>query len=294
MYKLSLTLLYALLGFSLLLSVPSTQAADVAREKIKYKPVGETKTGVLLPKKVKGTLLIPKDVTKPYPAVIIVHGSGGIDGRGAFYAKGLNEAGIATFEIKMFSSGKRAKTTGDTWPHVYGALMYLARRDDFDPQRIGVMGFSWGGMNSLQTVNKELTNRYTGGQAAFAGHAPIYAVCWAFQSGWNHDLLAGEWTGAPVLFLVGEKDDYNYDDGAACRSIEQSLSGKKKDKFKMTIYPGATHGWDAQKTSKPFSHYDKYAHGGKGGEYQVNPDKSMAKRSRQDVVIFFSGVFGIK
>ncbi|MCP4229232.1 MAG: hypothetical protein GY771_03675, partial [bacterium] len=102
MYKLSLTLLYALLGFSLLLSVPSTQAADVAREKIKYKPVGETKTGVLLPKKVKGTLLIPKDVTKPYPAVIIVHGSGGIDGRGAFYAKGLNEAGIATFEIKMF------------------------------------------------------------------------------------------------------------------------------------------------------------------------------------------------
>src|SRR5208337_1754175 len=39
------------------------------------------------------------------PAVLILHGSGGVDGRGAFYARALQEAGIATLEITMFQFG---------------------------------------------------------------------------------------------------------------------------------------------------------------------------------------------
>jgi dienelactone hydrolase len=169
-------------GLFVILNMAATYAAKLEKEIVSYKPIGETRTGIPLPEKVKGTLLTPMDVAKPYPAVVIVHGSGGVDGRGAFYAKALNEAGIATFEIRMFAPGKRPRSTGDTWPHVYGALMYLTQRKDFDSKRIGVMGFSWGGANSLQTVNKELTDKYTGGQAAFAGHVPIYPVCWVFES----------------------------------------------------------------------------------------------------------------
>ncbi len=164
------------LGLSLVLSTAAIHAAKLEKETVSYKPVGETRTGIPLPKKVEGTLLTPTDAEKPYPAIVIVHGSGGVDGRGAFYAKALNETGIATFEIWMFAPGKRPRSTADTWPHVYGALMYLTQRDDFDPKRIGVMGFSWGGTNSLQTVNQALTDRFTGGQAAFAGHAPLYNV----------------------------------------------------------------------------------------------------------------------
>jgi hypothetical protein len=61
-------------------------------------------------------------------AVLILHGSNGIDGRGAYYAKALQEAGIATLEITMFESGGRPRAgtrrrslspqpRSNGWPH---------------------------------------------------------------------------------------------------------------------------------------------------------------------------------
>jgi len=289
-----LHLISYVLGLSMALSATAIHAVNLEKEKVSYKPVGETRTGIPLPKKVDGILLIPMDVVKPYPAVVIVHGSGGVDGRGAFYAKALNEAGIATFEIWMFAPGKRPRSTGDTWPHVYGALMYLSQRDDFDPKRIGVMGFSWGGANSLQTVNKELTDKYTGGQATFAGHAPIYPVCWVFESKAYKKLLVGTWTGAPVLFLAGGKDDYDSDGGEGCRTFEQSLPAEKRDVFDMTIYPNATHKWDDQKWGRPYSFYDEYAFKGEGGNVRIVPRRPIANQSREAVIHFFSDLFATK
>jgi len=289
-----LRLISSVLVLSLALSTTAIQATNLEKEIVSYKPVGETRTGIPLPKKVEGTLLIPTDAAKPYPAVVIVHGSGGVDGRGAFYAKALNEAGIATFEIWMFAPGKRPRSTGDTWPHVYGALMYLTQRDDFDPKRIGVMGFSWGGANSLQTVNKELTNRFTGGRAAFAGHVPLYPPCYAFELKRWKDFLSGVWTGAPIMFLAGGRDDYDADGGAACRAFSQSLPAVKRDVLEMTIYPNATHKWDDQKWSQSYSFYDEYAYKGEGGRVRIVPRRTVANLSRKAAVDFFSGIFAIK
>lgn len=42
---------------------------------------------------------LPARLTPKVPAVLILHGSDGVDGRGAFYAKALQEAGFATLEI---------------------------------------------------------------------------------------------------------------------------------------------------------------------------------------------------
>ena len=41
---------------------------------------------------------------KNLPAVVILHGSAGVDSRGDFYARALNAAGIATFEIDMWEA----------------------------------------------------------------------------------------------------------------------------------------------------------------------------------------------
>lgn len=289
-----LSLISYLLSLFLILGAVPIHAAKLEKEIVSYEPVGDTRTGIELPKKIKGNLLTPMDLAKPYPAVVIVHGSGGGDGRGAFYAKALNEAGIATFEIWMFAPGKRPRSTGDTWPHVYGALMYLTQHNDFDPKRIGVMGFSWGGANSLQTVNKALTDRFTGGQVAFAGHAPLYPPCWAFRKKRWKDLLAGAWTGAPVLFLAGGKDDYDADGGAACRAFNQNLSAVKREVFELMIYPDATHKWDDQKWGRPYSFYDEYAYKGEGGQVRIVPRRTVAKRSREAVVSFFNNLFAIK
>src|SRR4029434_1126000 len=51
---------------------------------------------------VAGYLVFPTGEAKGrVPAVMILHGSGGIDGRGEFHAKALNAAGIATLEVLM-------------------------------------------------------------------------------------------------------------------------------------------------------------------------------------------------
>src|SRR5206468_8328 len=84
------------------------------------------------------------------PAVLILHGSGGVDGRGAYYAKALQQAGIATLEITMFAPGARPRSgTKATMPYAAAALKWLAAQTEIDGTRLGVMGFSWGGVMTV-------------------------------------------------------------------------------------------------------------------------------------------------
>jgi poly(3-hydroxybutyrate) depolymerase len=61
---------------------------------------------------VSGTFGRPVKVKDSLPAVLILHGSNGIDGRGAFYATALQEVGIATLEIFMFPGEVDHKAVG--------------------------------------------------------------------------------------------------------------------------------------------------------------------------------------
>src|SRR3954447_11272657 len=68
----------------------------------------------------------PAGITTSMPVVLILHGSGGVDGRGAFYAKALQDTGIATLEITMFPPGGRPKAgTKATMPFAAAALKWL-------------------------------------------------------------------------------------------------------------------------------------------------------------------------
>ena len=48
---------------------------------------------------VHGTLYMPTTGPSPCPAVVVVHGTAGIDERGAFYRPPILNAGIAFFEV---------------------------------------------------------------------------------------------------------------------------------------------------------------------------------------------------
>ena len=105
----------------------------------------------------------PPGSTVKVPAVLILHGSGGVDGRGAFYATALQEAGIATLEVTMFPAGGRPRAGRKAnMPHAAAALKWLAAQPSVDAQRLGVMGFSWGGgiavLMSSELVQERLGN----------------------------------------------------------------------------------------------------------------------------------------
>jgi dienelactone hydrolase len=239
---------------------------------------------------VSGYLVFPTGEAKGrVPAVVILHGSGGIDGRGEFHAKALNAAGIATLEALMFTSGNRPRDgSRSNFTHMYGALNYLANRPDIDRQRIGVMGFSWGGGLSLSSTTLALTQRFTGGQLRFAAHAPFYPVCWPYLRLVSDPKAPGygtykKLTGAPVLVFAGGEDDYDEPD--TCQKFIASLPEEARSHVSLKYYPKATHGWDSQERAKVF--HDDSAWLGRGGKVRMTPDPEIAEDSRRTAVEFF-------
>ena len=240
--------------------------------------------------KVTATLQMPEGTKNKVPAVIILHGSGGIDGRGNFYAEELNKNGIATLEVYMFTKGGRPRGgTKKTFTHAYGALRYLAERPDIDPKAIGVMGFSWGGVMSLRMASTFLTEVFMADTAGlrFAAHAPFYPLCWAHLRSANdpQDPQYKALTGLPVLIFAGGKDDYD-SSPEDCSKFLAVLPESTRSHVALQFYPDATHKWDSQGHRTEFR--DRFAHGGKGGWVNIKPDRKIAKDSRMKVVEFFS------
>jgi len=242
---------------------------------------------------VEGELRVPQTGKERLPAVLVLHTSSGAyhDHHSEAFITVLNRAGIATLWIEMFRDrSSRPRSTRETLPHAYGALLYLARHPRIDPKHIGVLGFSWGGAMSVIMSSREVTQEYTGGKARFAAHLALYPVCWAHQrivEGKNPVYGAGTYrsvTGAPVHILAGEKDDYDEPD--SCAKFVAALPEDVRRHFGVTVYPGATHSFDGDVAYAQTQ--DRYAHAGRGGWVTLRSDAAAAAQARAFAVKFFS------
>lgn len=227
------------------------------------------------------------------PAVVIVHGSAGVDSRGSFYAEALNEAGIATLEIDMWAArGWLGGITGrprgvpETLPDAYGALKFLSLQPRIDPQRIGVMGFSWGGVVTMLTATTPYTSLYMDGSLKFAAHVAHYPVCWVYNRVPGYTFNA--FTGSPVLIQTGELDDYDNPD--TCLNLVASLSASAQAFISVRVYPHATHGFD--RLQPEITVTDPFSHLGMGGEVDFVPNPGKAFQARSNVVSFFQAALG--
>jgi uncharacterized protein len=236
----------------------------------------------------------PLDRKLPFPVVLILHGSGGIDGRGAFYAKSLHEAGIATLEINMFPRGNRPKEgTRATLPHAAAALKWLAAQPSVDSKRIGVMGFSWGGVMSVTLASKLVQERLGSDVPAPVAFAPFYPSCTGLVRsipnkrsplyGW-HERMGDR----PMLIQIGKDDDYEEGD-RPCDSLVAEWPEAKRSSTSIIYYDGATHGFDTQESGRSF--FDQFARGGKGGQVRFYPSQNNADAARSTVTAFFSKSF---
>lgn len=229
-----------------------------------------------------GKLMLPEKT--PAPAMIIVHGSAGPDARGPSYATALNKAGIATLEIDMWSARglkgglDRPKHVGETVPDAYAALNYLSSRSEIAKDKIGVLGFSWGGVVSMLTATRQYAPTDPAANRFFA-HVAMYPVCWAYNQvpGYGFRDLSG----MPVLIQSGTADEYDAPD--SCAKLHESLSDKHKPLVTVKMYPGATHAFDGDAS---FRFFDPYAFTGKGGDVAVRSDSKVSATSRAAAVRF--------
>ena len=229
---------------------------------------------------------VPKDDTL-MPAVLIVHGSAGVDSRGSFYAKALNRAGYATLEIDMWAArgwlgGITGRPAGvpQTLPDAFGALKFLSNQPLIDPDRIAIMGFSWGGVVSMLTATQPYTDMWGEG-LHFAAHIAHYPVCWAYNRVPGYEF--SEFTGAPVLIQAGELDGYDLPD--TCLNLVGSLPAEAQANMEVKVYQHATHAWD--RLQPKLTVFDPYACLGQGCEVDFIPNIGKAKQARRRVLEFF-------
>lgn len=139
------------------------------------------------------------------PAMVIVHGFGGVsDAREGFWARELAAFGLASLVIESFTArgvgssidDQSRVSTAQGLRDAYAALGYLAQQDFIDARRIGVMGMSWGGTVALRAADR----RRQGDGPGFAASIPLYPGCVA--------QYRNPQPGAPLLVLIGERDDY--------------------------------------------------------------------------------------
>jgi dienelactone hydrolase len=188
---------------------------------------------------VTGRLNIPEGVAGKIPAVVIAHGSGGIDGRGAYHAAALNAAGIATLEIDMhgrwgYTGGPGSRTNvSDGTLAAYGALKYLSQNAAIDPRRIGLMGFSLGANITVASRSESQAQRF-GGDARFAGFAPLYGPC--------SNLTPSDQASAPMQMHLAELDDYQ--SVQECELVVRYWREPARISTEIVIHKNAPHGFD--------------------------------------------------
>lgn len=120
----------------------------------------------------------------------------------------------------------------------YGALTYLRSRSDVSPERIGLIGWSNGGSAglvalSLDAPGIENPNTRTG----FAAALIFYPAC-ALKGQFQED---GYVPYAPVQMFHGTADQET--SSPRCAALVER-SRKLGGEISITLYPGATHGFD--------------------------------------------------
>jgi dienelactone hydrolase len=239
-----------------------------------------------------GRLNTVADAAATTPAVVICHGSDGVDGRGEFHAAALNAAGIATLEIDMWAArgsvrgaAARPRSPVETLPDAFAAGDFLAAQPEIDPARIGVMGFSWGGVVTLLAATRE-AQRLAPEGSGFAAHMALYPVCWAYEQ--VPGLSLAGLTGAPVLIQTGDADTYDDPDGL--EQLLARLPAESRAVVRGVTHPGAGHGFDRDLPAQTIN--DPFAHKGRGGPVVMAFHPDAARKARRLTTEFFTETLG--
>ena len=191
---------------------------------------------------ITGLLKIPPGAHGPVPAMVIVHGSGGVTPGEWEWADRLNALGIASFVIDNFTGRGIEETETDQFrlspaadvAGALAALRLLATHPGIDPKRIGVIGFSRGGIVALDTALEPFRRGVINGDLRFAAHIPFYPSC-------DINFVSAHLDGSPILMLLGGKD--NYTPAAPCLAYADELRDKNVP-ISVVVYANAYHAFD--------------------------------------------------
>jgi len=195
----------------------------------------------------KATLYLPKGASRgePAPAVILLHGAGGVlYNREPVYGAQFARMGVAALVVHVYGARNDAArgfvgrllniTEAMFLADAYAGLRYLAKRPEIDGRRVALVGFSYGGMVAMYAAYRQVARTYAADGLRFGAHIAYYGPCIARFA----DSRA---TGAPLLMLMGAGDAIT--DPARCATVARDLRSGGTP-VRAIVYQGAYHQWD--------------------------------------------------
>jgi dienelactone hydrolase len=194
------------------------------------------------PAHIAAELRLPGDLDR-YPAVILIHGSGGFTANVDRWGRELHAIGVAAFIVDCFTGRGVAETVTDQARlgaltmivDAYRALDCLAQHRNIDPNRIALMGFSKGGFATIYASLTRFQKMYGPKEANFAAYIPFYPAC---ATKYLEDEITVD---APIRIFHGSADDYVPID--PCRKYVARLRAAGRD-VELAEFPGAHHVFD--------------------------------------------------
>ena len=208
---------------------------------------GETKGDSV---QISGKLKFPKKKwTGRRPAVVILHGGGGVSDNQKAWSDGLRKIGIATFILDSNSARgcrkqeKKVIICKNAYlhqgmghiPDAYRALDLLSTHPLIDPNRIALMGFSIGGKAALYASVKRFQKMWGTPGLEFAAYVPFYPGC---KTVFENDEIISD---RPIRIFFGDSDDFV--SHVLCEEYVNRLRKTGAD-VTITVYPNATHAFD--------------------------------------------------
>ena len=170
----------------------------------------------------------------PHPAIVILHTCGGIMKHISHdWPAFLKDLGFAVLAVDTFGSRglgpcPNGLKHGTMLDDAFGALDFLANQKFIDAKRIGVFGFSKGGIvvNEIAaTLHRVSNNQFLAGISFYGNCETLLGV--------EHQLLM------PVSEIFGEHDT----EMETCKKLRAS------SKLKVNVLPDAYHNFDVQESS---------------------------------------------
>jgi len=261
-----------------LLTVVMPVGASAAETKIEFASLDHNQHY-----KLSGTLYLPDNASSPVPAIVLIHGTLGIDQRGELYRQPLLHAGIGIFEVDFKTGiymGALDRPKPDTFlPMAFAALKELRKLPSVDPNRIGIMGFSLGGNIALRTAMETNVKQWMGDGKGFAAFVMFYPVCNYFTKDFENS--GSKLTGGPMVVFYGSEDAFG--EGKAVPELKSLLAKKYNFQLITVEYAGATHGFNLD--APEMTAFDPAA---KGSRVHIKWDSEAANDSVTKVVAFLS------
>ena len=187
------------------------------------------------------------------PAVLALHGCGGLYTKGAELssryreaAERLHAAGYAVLMPDSYGSRglsnlcetryrDRTVVVDDRVEDARGALTWLAAQRGVDARRIGVLGWSNGGTTTLNLLEQRRTHPDSG-EPKIAGAAVFYPGCGPLAK--RKAVLEN----VPLLMQLGALDDWT--PALPCVEWAATFSERADSDVTIHVYEGSYHGFD--------------------------------------------------